>query len=96
VNASLAVFRMICGSRCLPMFPVGCYRNSSTSQIDSANLTAETIVEAVGLFHQRHGCLSRPHVDFRPNDQLRRNATALPPHVTMSHTPLHRHSSVGK
>jgi hypothetical protein len=28
--------------------------------------------------------------------QLRRNATALPPHVTMSHTPLHRHSSVGK
>ena len=23
-------------------------------------------------------------------------ATALPPHVTMSHTPLHRHSSVGK
>ena len=34
--------------------------------------------------------------DFRPNDQLRRNATALPPHVTMSHTPLHRHSSVGK
>jgi hypothetical protein len=24
--------------------------------------------------------------DVRPNDQLRRNATALPPHVTMSHT----------
>jgi hypothetical protein len=24
--------------------------------------------------------------DFPPNDQLRRNATALPPHVTMSHT----------
>jgi hypothetical protein len=34
--------------------------------------------------------------DFRPNDQSRRNATALPPHVTMSHTTLHRHSSVGK
>jgi len=31
-----------------------------------------------------------------PNDQLRRNATALPPHVAMSHTPLHRHSWVGK
>ena len=29
-------------------------------------------------------------------DQLRRHATALPPHVTMSHTPVHRHSSVGK
>jgi hypothetical protein len=34
--------------------------------------------------------------DFRPNDPLRRNATALQPHVTMSHTPLHRHSSAGK
>jgi hypothetical protein len=34
--------------------------------------------------------------DLQPNDQLRRHATALPPHVTMSHTPLHRHSSVGK
>jgi hypothetical protein len=34
--------------------------------------------------------------DLRPNDQLRRNATALPLHVTMSHTPLHRHSPVGK
>jgi hypothetical protein len=34
--------------------------------------------------------------DSQPNKQLRRNATALPPHVTMSHTPLHRHSSVGK
>jgi hypothetical protein len=39
-------------------------------------------------------CLDR--TCFRPNDQLRRNATALQPHVTLSHTPLHRHSSVGK
>jgi hypothetical protein len=30
--------------------------------------------------------------DFRPNDQLRRHATALSPHVTMSHAPLQRHS----
>jgi hypothetical protein len=30
------------------------------------------------------------------DDQLRRNATALPPHVTMSHTPLHRRSAAGK
>jgi hypothetical protein len=40
--------------------------------------------------------VSTAPADFQPNDQLRRNATALPPHVTMSHTPLHRHSSVGK
>jgi hypothetical protein len=30
VNASLAVLRMICGPRCTPTFPGGCYRNSST------------------------------------------------------------------
>jgi hypothetical protein len=34
--------------------------------------------------------------DFRPNDQLRRNVTALPHHVTTSHTPLHRQPPVGK
>jgi hypothetical protein len=49
--------------------------------------------DAVGLFIS--DTWTAP-ADFRPNDQLRRNATALPPHVTMSHTPLHRHSSVGK
>ena len=30
VNTSLAVWGMICGSRCPRMFPEGCYRNSST------------------------------------------------------------------
>jgi hypothetical protein len=59
-------------------------------------LTAQTIAEAVGLFiNDTIACLDAP-ADFRPNDSLRRNATALLPHVTMSHKPLHRHSSSEK
>jgi hypothetical protein len=53
----------------------------------------QTIVEAVGPFISD---TSTAPADLRPNDQLRRNATALPLHVTMSHTPLHRHSAAGK
>jgi hypothetical protein len=49
--------------------------------------------DAVGLFVSD---TSTSLADFQPNDQLRRNATALPLHVTMSHTPLHRHSAAGK
>jgi hypothetical protein len=40
--------------------------------------------DAVGLFISD---TSTAPADFRPNDQLRRNATALPPHVTLSPTP---------
>ena len=39
--------------------------------------------EAVGLFISD---TSTALADFRPNDQLRRHATALPSHVTLSHT----------
>jgi len=38
--------------------------------------------EAVRLFISD---TSTAPADFRPNDQLLRNATPLPPHVTMSH-----------
>jgi hypothetical protein len=46
--------------------------------------------------HQRHHCLPRPHLLI--SGQMTRYAVTQRrcPHVTMSHIPLHRHSSVGK
>jgi hypothetical protein len=63
---------------------------------ETADEDPRRAAEAVGLFINDTIAVSTAPGDFRSNDQLRRNATALPPHVTMSHAPLHRHSSVGK
>jgi hypothetical protein len=53
---------------------------------ETADEDPRRAAEAVGLFISDTIAVSTAPGDFRSNDQLRRNATALPPHVTMSHT----------
>jgi hypothetical protein len=54
---------------------------------ETADEDPRRAAEAVGLFISDTIAVSTAPGDFRSDDQLHRNATALPPRVTMSLTP---------
>jgi hypothetical protein len=54
---------MICGSRCLPMFPGGCYRNSSTRRNREIGRSAQC--RCIGLWAPRYSRFDLPRCRTR-------------------------------